>query len=119
MEKLCPQCGDPIKGRIDKKFCSDDCRNAYHNEKNRDANQYVRSVNSILRKNRKILAEANPQGKITIHRDQLVRKGFNFNFFTNIYQTKAGKIYYFCYEQGYLPLDNDFYALVVRQAYVT
>ena len=32
MEKRnCLECKDPVKGRIDKKFCSDYCRNAYNN----------------------------------------------------------------------------------------
>ena len=29
MQKKCPECGDKIVGRIDKKFCSDACRNSY------------------------------------------------------------------------------------------
>ncbi len=27
----CQQCGKPVKGRIDKRFCDDFCRNAYNN----------------------------------------------------------------------------------------
>jgi len=44
--------------------------------------------------------------------------GFNFNYFTNIYETKTGNRYHFCYDQGYLELDDGMYALVVRQKYV-
>jgi len=40
---------------------------------------------------------------------------FDFNHFTSIYTTQTGNIYYFCYDQGYLPLENDFYALVKRK----
>jgi predicted nucleic acid-binding Zn ribbon protein len=115
MDKLCLDCGEPIHGRSDKKFCSDQCRNNYNNTINRDANNYVRNINNILRKNRRILADLNPQGKITVTREKLASKGFNFKFHTNTYITKNGHTYYFCYEHGYLPLDNNLYALVVRE----
>jgi hypothetical protein len=45
-------------------------------------------------------------------------KGFNFDYFTNVYRTKSGKVYYFCYEQGYLQLKDDYYALVIKSEYV-
>ena len=57
--------------------------------------------------------ELNPDGKVTIHKSKLVARGFNFNYFTNTYRTRSGTIYYFCYEQGYLPIENDFFALPV------
>ena len=42
-------------------------------------------------------------------------KSFNFQYFTSTYTTQAGKTYYFIYNQGYLPLENEeFYALVKR-----
>ena len=106
-------------GRADKKFCSDQCRSAYNNRANADATNFVRNINNILRKNRRILAELNPKGKNKIHKDKLLEKGFNLNYYTNVYTTKAGKQYHFCYEQGYLALDNDYFALVIRQKYVT
>ncbi len=101
-------------GRSDKKFCSDYCRNTYYNQANSVANNHVRQVNRILSKNRRILEELNPSGKVNIHKDKLLNKGFNFNYFTGIYKTQKGVVYYFCYEYGYLPLENNFYALVKR-----
>ncbi len=118
MKKKCIECGDDFQGRADKKFCGDSCRSAYNNKLNSDANNFVRNINNILRKNRRILADLNPNGKSKIHKDKLMEAGFKFSYFTNIYKTKAGKVYYFCYEQGYLPLDNGWLALVVRKSYV-
>jgi predicted nucleic acid-binding Zn ribbon protein len=115
--KACPVCGDAIIGRIDKKFCSDQCRNEFNNKQNQDANSYIRRINHILRKNRRILEELNPEGKTKISKNKLVNKGFDFRYFTNIYRTKTGNTYYFCYEQGYLPLENNFYALVRKDDY--
>ena len=118
MKKKCIECGEPFEGRSDKKFCSDQCRTSYYNRQNADSTNYMRSVNRILRKNRKILAELNPQGKSKVQKTRLLDKGFSFNYFTNVYNTKNGNTYYFCYEHGYLPLADDFYALVVREEYV-
>lgn len=116
MEKFCLDCGEAITGRMDKKFCSDMCRNNYNNRLNSDVNNYVRNVNNILRKNRRILSELTPaEGKINVHKDKLVNKGFSFNYFTHIYTTQKGSSYRFVYEYGYLQLENDFYMLVIRQ----
>ncbi len=113
-ERKCPECGKPIFGRVDKKFCSDACRNAHNNRTNSDATNYVRNVNNILRKNRRIMQELNPDGKLKTHRDKLIAKGFSFEYFTNVYKTKAGQEYRFCYDQGYLLLDEGFVLLVER-----
>ncbi|MDN4166084.1 hypothetical protein QWY31_11260 [Cytophagales bacterium LB-30] len=115
--KTCLECGTPIKGRKDKKFCSDQCRNAHNNTLNSDVTNAMRNINNILRRNRRILMDLTPNGKAKVHRDKLVEKGFDFNYFTSNYVTKAGAIYYFCYEYGYLPLQDHFYALVIRQEY--
>jgi predicted nucleic acid-binding Zn ribbon protein len=113
-KKQCPVCGDAVHGRIDKKFCSDLCRNAFNNQQNNYSSNYIRKVNGILRRNRRILEELNPKGKTKTTRSRLVEKGFDFRHFTGIYRTNTGNTYYFCYEQGYLPLDDNFYALVKK-----
>lgn len=114
-ELKCLECGDKLIGRADKKFCSDQCRNAFNNRNNSDANNLVRNVNNTLRKNRRILVELNPKDKTKVSRDKLLSKGFSFNYFTNIYETKTGSIYHFCYEMGYLELDNDEVLIVKRE----
>ncbi len=114
MQKACPECGEKIVGRTDKKFCSDYCRNAHNNKMNKDSTNLVRNVNNLLRKNYRILQELNPTDKTKVTKAKLVSKGFNFEYFTSIYTTKAGTVYYFIYDQGYLPLESDYYALVKR-----
>lgn len=119
MEKRsCLECGTPLSGRKDQKFCSDYCRNTHNNRLNEDATKYVRRINNILRKNRRILSKLNPEGKSTVDGITLAEEGFNFHYYTNIYTTKNGSDYYFCYEQGYLRLENDRYMLVLKQDYV-
>lgn len=111
-KKKCLECNEPIIGRVDKKFCNDMCRNAYNNKINSDSTNLVRNINNILRRNRRILEELNPENKTKVHRDKLVDKGFDFKYFTNVLKTQKGSVYYFCYEYGYLPLENNWYFLV-------
>ena len=118
MTRVCRECGEQFKGRSDKIFCTAYCRTAHYNRLNSDTTNYIRNVNNILRKNRRILASLNPQGKANIHRSELLRQGFNFNYITNTYTTRAGKEYRFCYEQGYLGTGNDYYTLVIKEEYV-
>jgi hypothetical protein len=118
MKKTCLECGDEFTGRSDKKFCTSDCRSSYNNRLNSDATNFMRNINNILRKNRRILAELNPDGKAKVHKDKLLDRGFKFSYFTNIYRTKQGKNYHFCYDQGYMDIDNGFLILVRRQSYV-
>lgn len=115
----CVACGDKLIGRLDKKYCSDHCRSVYNNRLNSDQTKFVRNINNMLRRNRRILKQLNPKGKSTVHRDDLLKSGFNFSYFTNVYVTKAGKTYCFCYDQGYLSLENDYFALVHKQTYVS
>ncbi len=115
MEKACQECGDPFRGRSDKKFCSDACRNTYNNRVNNYANAAIKRVNHILRKNRRILEALNPEGKTTVHGKKLRDRGFDFDYLTRIYRTRSGSEYVFVYEQGYLRLDNDFFTLVRRE----
>lgn len=115
MKRNCIECKEPFQGRVDKKFCSDMCRNAYNNRLNSDSKNNVRNINNILRKNRRILEDLNKSGKTKTHKTKLLEKGFDFQYFTNIYTTQKGIQYFFCYEQGYLPLERDFLFLVTRQ----
>lgn len=114
MMKSCLECGEKIVGREDKKFCSDGCRNAYNNKINKDSTNFMRNINNKLRKNYRILSELNVEGKSKTTRAKLLSKGFDFEFFTNILNTKSGNTYYFLYDQGYLPLENDIFMLVKK-----
>jgi len=102
IEKVCLECQRPVFGRADKKFCSDGCRNAFNNKTNAPATNYVRNVNNILGRNRRILVSLNPDGKNEVHRELLLKKGFDFDYYTHSLTTKCGEHYQFCYEQGYL-----------------
>jgi hypothetical protein len=114
MEKTCLECGEKIVGREDKKFCGDGCRNTFNNKINKDSNNFMRNTNNKLRRNYRILAELNTDGKAKTSRLKLINKGFDFDYLTNIRITKNGNTYYFIYDQGYMAVENDFYVLVKK-----
>ena len=116
LKQQCLECEEPFKGRVDKKFCSDYCRNSYNNKVNKDSKNLIRNTNNRLRKNYRILDTLNPNQKTKVSKLKLTERGFDFNLFTSIYTTKVGTIYYFVYDQGYLPLEGGYYALVKRDS---
>lgn len=114
MKKNCLECNEPIQGRVDKKFCSDYCRNTYNNKVNKDSKNLIRNINNRLRKNHRLLTELNITGKTKVTRKKLLDNNFDFNYFTSIYTTKTGNTYYYIYDQGYLALENDYYLLIKK-----
>ena len=113
--KSCLECEEKISGREDKKFCSDGCRNAYNNKINKDSTNFMRNINNKLRKNYRILASLNPDGKAKTSRSKLMSRGFDFNYFTNVLITKTGNTYYFLYDHGYMSVENDMLVLVKKE----
>lgn len=113
---FCLTCGKPVKGRTDKKFCDDYCRNNYNNQLKSNKTNLVRNINNALGKNRRILESLfNSEEEIAkTTKDKLLQKGFQFKYITHTYTNKKGNVYFFCYDLGYLPLDND-WLLVVRR----
>jgi hypothetical protein len=107
--KNCLTCGKIVKGRADKKFCDDYCRNIFNNRLNSYTVNYIRNVNNILRRNRRILEEVmqGVEKTTTRSRVELARKGYNFDFVTCIFVNKEKETYYYCYEYGYKELDQE------------
>jgi hypothetical protein len=110
--KTCLECHSTFRGRIDKKFCSDQCRSTFNNRLNAEQTQFVRRINFILRKNRRILMELSTQGKSKVEKDKLRTKGFDFRYFTSTHVTNEGSQYIYCYDQAYVPLEKDCYLLI-------
>lgn len=104
--KTCLFCKEPIKGRSDKKYCDDSCRNAFNNNKSANSNNLMRRVNRILSKNRKILKEAYFLNESKSSKETLLFKGFSFGYFTSVYENEEGKKCYFIYELGYCLIDD-------------
>lgn len=114
--KVCIQCNTPIQGRADKKFCDDYCRNVYNNQTKRGSINLIRNITNALRKNRNIL-EILMNGEETYKtpREKLMESGYNFKYHTHTYTNKRGDVYFYCFDHGYLPLDNDWFLLVKKK----
>nr|WP_262511387.1 DUF2116 family Zn-ribbon domain-containing protein [Pontibacter diazotrophicus] len=112
----CIQCGKQMAGRMDKRYCSDQCRFLQNNQKRREdkGEKLMAKVNATLRKNRTILRQASPLGKTTIRRQVLELAGFDFRHHTHLYRTQKGNTYHFCYDYGYLLLPEDGKVLIVN-----
>lgn len=117
--KNCLACSALLRGRADKKFCNDYCRNNYNNRLKQKSGQHrlVKNINTALLNNRKVLATLLPaQQELTkAAREKMLHLGFHFRYFTHHYITKTGKTYYYCYDYGYLPLENDWFLIVKKK----
>ena len=114
--KKCLACNKSLQGRVDKKFCNDYCRNAYNNQLKVSNSSIVRKINHCLVKNRRILETLLGEEEMTkTTREKLLHLGFQFKYLTHTYTNKKGNVYFFCYEYGYLPLENDWHLIVKRK----
>lgn len=113
----CLACDKPVKGRTDKKFCDDYCRNSFNNGLKAAKNNLVRNINNALGKNRRVLESffKREEEIAKTHKDKLLEKGFQFKYMTHTYTNKKGNVYFFCYDLGYMPLENNWYLLVKRK----
>lgn len=103
-KKVCPICDAPIKGRVDKIFCSQNCKSAHQYEQRQKNEKFFLQVDKQLKQNRKILKKYNQTGMTSLRREVLHKKGFNPNFFTHYWKNQKGDVYLFCYDFGFLKL---------------
>ena len=106
-----------MRGRSDKKYCNDFCRNHFNNHLKGADNNYIRNVNSILRRNRRILQELLSPDKTTAKagREQLLLMGFHFSYFTHMHVMKKGVTCYYCYDYGYSVVSEHMYCVVKKE----
>ena len=76
--KSCLLCQKTIRGRSDKKFCNDYCRNVYNNQNKSIQNNLVRNINNALGKNRKIL-EGSMTGEAKMQKMKKEKKSWVIN----------------------------------------
>lgn len=111
-KRTCAECGDPIIGRADKRFCGDVCRNAYNNRLSGDTNTSIRRIVGILKKNRKILEELYLADKRKLNKKTLLEKGYEFNKLTHLYVNKKNQTYRFCFDYGFVEYEDGWLFLV-------
>lgn len=114
--RICKACNKNLIGRTDKLFCNDYCRNNFNNQQRATTTNYARNIIHAIKKNKNILSDyLGNLDKIKINKEKLLQSGFQFKYHTHHYETQKGNIYIFCFEYGYLALDNDWYLIVKRE----
>lgn len=112
--RSCLECNEPLQGRSDKKFCDDACRTAFNNRSKSEETGFVRNVNNILRRNRRILRYFHELGRSKITRSALEEMGFLFHFHT-CRRTIGKEKYDFVYEYGVSQLATEEVLIVKEQ----
>lgn len=103
MEKRhCLECGVEFSGRSDKRFCSDACRNCWHNSASRQSKAYSYRINSLLHRNHSILSECRSSGRSRIKRKEMEEKLFSERYFTACSRRLLGRPVYMCYDISYM-----------------
>lgn len=98
--KQCLYCNKPLKGRTDKKFCDDACRNAFHNNLNSPKREVINPIVNILKKNRAILLDFLSKGQTNqISREEMLKAGYDFQYYTE-YMRAAEYDLFFCFDVG-------------------
>jgi len=104
---MCLNCQKEIKGRSDKKYCSDQCRSAHYLLKNESRLNLMKAIHCQLKINRRILNGFNSQGDIIVSKKNLEGIGFNFDHCTQVKFNEEGELIIYCYDRAYLVLNEE------------
>lgn len=112
----CLNCQKPLKGRSDKKYCNESCRNEYFNKQKEIERKEIRKVDIALRKNRRILKELFDDNESEYVREkELEERGFKFRYHTHHHtttSTKEKREYLFCYDYAYCEVKEGLYKII-------
>ena len=115
MARICKLCGDEVKGRSDKVFCSNICKSTYHSKLNKVTNIATERIDKILHRNRSILLEImgknSKQKKVS--REELDNRSFHFTYITHHHINKHGKFVSYVYDFSWI-IFSDQEVLIVR-----
>jgi predicted nucleic acid-binding Zn ribbon protein len=98
----CNACGKPLKGRSDKRFCGEYCRNSFNNSRKEKCTSREKQINGILHKNRSVLQAILFPGRESVRTNklELLKQGFDFRYHTHQLNSDQGVCYFFSYEYG-------------------
>jgi len=105
---LCLECGDAIneiKGRSDRKFCCEECRNRYHYRDTRMGRNIKARVKTRLEHNHDILEGLLKMGQTSIGKTEALQMGFDPNYMTTC-QLGRGHMDCSCYDISYRVTDS-------------
>jgi predicted nucleic acid-binding Zn ribbon protein len=98
-ERVCLECGKPLRGRRDQKFCSDGCRTRFHNRENGKDSFRFAAIDFMLKGNRSLLnGLLVGREELQLPREALLQHGFNPNFHTHRSSSEAHPLVLGVYE---------------------
>lgn len=104
--RFCLNCGLPVYGRADKKYCDDHCRNDFHNNKAVHNARLTRLTHRKLRRNYEILSGVIQAGVSEVPKDELLVYGFQINSVTESELREDGTMLYGIYDIHYFEKAN-------------
>ena len=97
-EHHCLECGKPLYGRPDKKFCSSNCKNEWHYQQSAGSIRQKNWTHSLLTRNYKILRELLGNKSKRFSLAELQMRGFSSQMVTSHLGHCKDKQYYACYD---------------------
>lgn len=94
-------CGKALSGRIGKKFCDQQCKNAWHNLKTKDFRMYHNRIITALNRNYSLLEKALREGLMSIDLLLLENQGFRPAFITSYTAVRYGNDICRCFDISY------------------
>lgn len=116
-DSQCAHCGQNLKGRTDKRFCNDTCRNTYNRKQRQEKHvpfpEQAKEIIDIIKQNYQLIAHKNGTDRDVFYFAELkgfIDKGFDPSYFTNIHIAEDGQkwccIFDWCFR-----LDGDLVAI--------
>ncbi|MBQ9463402.1 MAG: hypothetical protein IJU68_07085 [Bacteroidales bacterium] len=94
----CLECGEPIYGRTDKRFCNRACKNRWHNGiRHRHERQY-NLVLKALETNYTVLEHLYKFKNFSCPVQELLKMGFSTDISTHLVQKKGKHLEYRCFD---------------------
>lgn len=97
----CLNCGKTGFGRAGRKFCSQECKNAWHNALVRDSRLYRSRILTALGRNYSVLSEALARGELSIDIISMENRGFRPCYITGYIPGRYRGDRYRCFDISY------------------
>ena len=108
-ERVCLNCGKPISGRADKRFCCSRCKNEWNNSLNGPARHRRNRVLGILDKNYQVLKMVLESGERAPELTSLADAGFRSEYVTEFRRIRRGRDEYRCFDISYNKTETRLY----------
>lgn len=116
---FCLQCGKPLAaGRPDRKFCSPQCKNRWHNAQVGRYHNYRLRVVHALDRNHLILKRIHDSGLRSVSRVEAMSMGFQPDYFTGCSVVNR-HVEYVCFDYRYYVSINRVWGIVHFDPYLT